>query len=314
MKQSRLRLRKLKLSQKPKKKKSSSKRFLILGIFVFIILVLGTVFFILPNSWNGSSKISLAIKKGDGGGAVIVLDPQTSSITTLEIPKDTLVFAANQLGSWKLSSIAKLGVDQALDGSFFKNTIIKSFKFPVDSWGGDSLLELISGNLFQKISSLISSDPTDLSFLDRVRIILYSVSVTNNGKTNINLKDTSFLKRTKLPDASLGWQIGESIPTSLQSYFTNTTIQDENLNVVIENATGDSEEVDVVSFSIETLGANIASIQTLPKADTDCTVKGLSQPAVTKIGKILSCKTIFQKGSNNFDIEINLGVKFKERF
>jgi len=314
MKQSRLRLRKLKLSQKPKKKKSSSKRFLVLGIFVFIIFVLGTIFFILPNSWNGSSKISLAIKKSDGGGAVIVLDPQTSSITTLEIPKDTLVSAANQLGSWKLSSIAKLGVDQALDGSFFKNTIIKSFKFPIDNWGGDSLLELVSGNLFKKISSLVSSDPTDLSFLDRVRIILYSVSVTNNGKTNINLKDTSFLKRTKLPDASLGWQIGESIPTSLQSYFTNTTIQDENLNVVINNATGDSEEVDVVGSSIETLGANIASIQTLPKADSDCTVKGLSQPAVTKIGKILSCKMMFQKGSNNFDIEINLGVKFKERF
>ena len=68
MKQSRLRLRKLKLSQKPKKKKSSSKRFLVLGIFVFIIFVLGTIFFILPNSWNGSSKISLAIKKSDGGG------------------------------------------------------------------------------------------------------------------------------------------------------------------------------------------------------------------------------------------------------
>src|SRR5258706_12413025 len=194
MKKSRLQARKLGIKPKSKTKKPPFLR-LIVFAFLLFIFVLIAAYFLLPRSWDGKSKF-VSVSQTQSGDAIIqIIDPVNSLVTNIKVPADTLVEAANQLGSWKLGSITKLGIDKNAGSDFLKNTIIKSFKFPVDS--GDNL-----------------------SIVDKVRIKLFLLTAANTGDSNLNLKDTDYLVRSKLVDGSLGWKIAETMPTNVAIFFT----------------------------------------------------------------------------------------------
>lgn len=313
MQKSRLRDRKLGIKPTTKPKKKSHLKFVLLFVLLFIVLITGA-YLLMPKSWDGKSKIAIGVGRQDGIATVIILDPSSSRITTIEIPKETAVSAAHQLGTWKMGSILNLERDENFDGSFFKNTIIKTFEFPIDGWGEEPYINLISGNILKEIDAITAPESSNFSFIDKIRIAWFSLTIGTSGRNDINLSDTSYLERAKLPDATLGWVVNGTIPTNLQALFVNETIQNSNLNIAINNASGDNGQIDIIEKPIETLGANIVSIQNLSQENINCKVTGLSQIAVEKIANMFSCEVSFQKNNNNFDIIVDIGTKFKERF
>ena len=299
MKHSRLAQRKLNQHQKKVTNKIFTTKWQALLIFALLALLFTTVYLVLPSSWNGKSKIAVSVQDPSGNVKVVILDPPNSSIYTVVIPGVTQVSASNELGSWKLESITKLGQDKKLSGDFLKNTIIKSFNFPVDYWANANFL------------SSFNSGPSSFTFMDKIKILLFSFGVGGTGKIDINLADSGLLQRSQLVDTSLGWTISDTMPAKIKSYFA---IVDSNDQVLIEDASGNGSSANMVAKTMETLGVNIASIQQEGEQNTDCKITGLDKDIIVKIANIFSCTSEIGKPANNFDIEIQLGTKFKNRF
>ncbi len=298
MKKSRLAQRKLGIKPKPKQKSKSLLKFFL--FLVLLILVSLAVFYIFsPKTWDGKSKITVSVQRSSGEVNIIILDPPSSSIYSIVIPPQTQVEASNQLGSWKLESITKLGIDKKLGGDFLKNTIIKSFNFPVDYWAEENFL------------SNLNSKPSNLTLIDKIRIMLFSFGVGNSSKVDINLKDTSVLARSQLVDTSLGWKITNNMPSKIKSYFV---IANPNEQVLIRDTTQDVSSANMVAKAIAFLGINVASVQVENDIDFDCVIIGKDKEMVSKIANIFDCTSEIKKPANNFDVQIDLGTKFKNRF
>jgi len=65
---------------------------------------------------------------------------------------------------------------------------------------------------------------------------------------------------------------------------------------------------------LEVMGLNIASVQSVQTNNSDCKVTGLNTEIVGEIGDMFSCSKNFAKPGDNFDIQIDLGSKFINRF
>jgi hypothetical protein len=261
-------------------------------IFIILILLIAFIvlFFVLsPKAWNGKSKLAVISGVTLDNVLINVLDPANGTITVISIPANTEVEAANQLGTWKLGSIQKLGRDKNLGDDFLKNTIIKSFSFPIDS-------------------------SESLSILDKIKIKLFTLSVGNSEKSDINLKDTSYLNERQLIDGTRGYEISGNLPPpKIESYFSENYL-DTNQNVLINNRTGMRSVGNMAGKVIRVLGLNIASIQNLEAKDTNCKITGNETDLVTKIAKIFGCDIDLSRPANNFNMQVDLGAKFKARF
>lgn len=313
MKQSRLTKRKLaKVKPVGKPKRKPLLLFVVL-IFLSFFVLLGVIgYFLLPRSWNGKSKTSIVTQQSSGETDVVILDPQTSSITNLEIPGNTQVEASYQLGFWKLGSLTKLGEDKGIGGVFLKNSIIKSFNFPIDSWEGTNLLDLTSGNILRMLRGIFTSGSTNLSFLDKIRIGFFSMTVGNLGRNILKLEDSSYLVRSQLPDGILGWKIENGVPSNIKAYFVDSNTNASSMNVLINDASGG--ESLMVAKTLQVMGANIASIQPMALSKFDCKVTGFKVKVVDEIARIFSCGVNYSKPIDNFDIQIDLGSYFTSRF
>src|SRR5258708_15812262 len=62
---------------------------------------------------------------------------------------------------------------------------------------------------------------------------------------------------------------------------------------------------------LEVMGLNVTSIQNLDKQNFDCKVVSMNADLAIKIAKIFNCEVNLKTPANNFDVEINLGVKFE---
>lgn len=277
--------------KKPPKKRRKLKKILA-GLFLFLVFVSVLFYLLSPRKWDGVSKVSIAAQEENGNVNLRVFDPSSSSITTFEIPAETQVKAAKELGTWKLGSITRLGIERRVGVDFLKNTLIKSFGFPIDEE--------------------TDTRESNFSMVDRIRLFLFSLQVSQANKYYIDLTKTRVLTKGRLTDGTEGYKIND-IPTNIKSYFV--TDNKSVLNVIINNFIMGQGSAFMVSKMLDTLGVNVASIQDKqPDQGLDCVVVGLSKDVATKISKILGCKYEERKALNNFDIEVNIGQKFSDRF
>src|SRR5258708_5750540 len=284
------RLKERKLGIKPTKKTKKISFLKPILILSFTLIIFGILFFVFsPKSWDGKSKFTVASQTSSGDVTIQVLDPANSLVTNLQIPASTLVEAANELGTWKLGSISKLGSDKNLGTEYLKNTIIKSFNFPV-----------------------IGS--SNLSLLDKIRIKIFLLTTGSNNQINLDLKDTNYLTRSQLVDGSLGWKISQNMPTKIKAIFNDSSNEIIKTAVTILNSTGTVSEGSMVGKVVEVMGLNVTSLQNLDKQNSDCKVVSINADLATKIAKIFNCEVNLKTPANNFDVEINLGVKFVQRF
>ncbi len=312
MKKSRLAQRKL--GTKPKSKPKKKSFFKIILIPVFLVVFIIVLFYIFsPKVWDGKSKFVVSVQSSSHDVQVLILDPANSLITTLFIPSQTEVQAANQLGTWKIGSITKLGHDKKLGEDFLKNSIIKSFSFPIDFNVDESFLDLVSGNLPKEFKAIFVGGFSEVSAIDKIRIALFSLQISNASRFNVDLSKTNELERVRLDDGSLGFKVAGNIPTNIESYFVAYD-NAHMLNLLINNATSMNQYASITSKVVEILGANVASIQYQSPSDFDCKVTGLSKDIVLKIARVFSCEVNLVKPVNNFDIQIDIGKKFKDRF
>jgi len=295
MGQSRLAKRKMGVALKPLEKKKTKyrlRKIFFAGVIVLFLLITG-FYFLSPKEWDGVSKFSVAKQNGDGSVDVDIFDPINSTFTIIKLPADTQVQASNRLGTWRLGSISRLGEYKKIEKDFLKDTLIKSFGFPIDKQ--------------------TDSTESNFYFVDRIRLILFKLQVGEGGRSTVDLTKTNLLEKGRLADGSSGYVISDAIPTDIKSYFVGDN--KNTLNVNIKNEIAGKASAYMVSKVLDALGLNVVSIQDADEDNSlDCVVNGLARDVVIKVSRIFGCDSKFVAASNNFDLEISIGKIFRDRF
>ncbi len=261
-------------------------RRIIVGIL--LLFVLATLFLLRTEYWNSKGKLAVVI---DGGKDVVIslYDSRAGNRTDVVIPGNTQVLTAYGLGTWKLGSLWKLGVDEKIGGSLITRSISKNFSLPVFiCWDNLSLGDKVKTKLF--------------SFLNR------------NSKDTIYLKETSYLKKTVFLDGESGYLVNTDVPEEVSSLFSDQEEFGSFLKAKITDSTGSYNLANKVGRIIETMGIKVAVISKGSGFEFDCKVVGKNKELVGKVALILGCGQTETKDSTAFDLEIDLGEKFTQGF
>ncbi len=280
------------------KRKTKTRNF---GIFfkillpVILILAVLLFFFINTKYWNGKDKF-IYVSKAEGGGVIVtILDPKLNEEVNLTIPGEVEVTVARNLGTLRLKNVWQLGTNEKLDGRLVAETVSQNFLFPVFLWKDDSGKK--------------SNIPVGDSLL--VRIFLLGIKPIN--KTDVDLAKSQFLMKVRLNDGTPGYRQNGPVSAALIAYFSDNDLSARNLRIGIVDATGEAGVAQKVGEIIEVVGGKIVSIdKKVISSDSDCLVSGSETKVIRKIANLLTCKEKNQK--TDFDIEINLGKKFADRF
>ncbi len=266
-------------TRKRKKVNKSYFRWIILGAVLLLSLL--TVFLLRTKYWNSGGKLAVVVDKGQEV-VISLYDSAAGSQTDVIIPGNTQVLAAYGLGTWKLGSLWKLGSDEKIGGSLITRSISINFGLPVYIWRDN------------------------LSLGDKLRIRIFSF-LNRGSKDLINLKDTSFLKKTVFMDGESGYLVNKDIPEEISSLFSDQEEFGSFLKAKITDASGSYGFAGKVGRIIETMGIKVAAISKGSGSDTNCKVLGKNRELVRKVALILGCSEAETKEVASFDLEIYLG-------
>lgn len=296
------------------KNKKAKKRFPYLKFLVPLVLFF-VIYLIIGGSthvWNGKDKLSLVYKTKDGNIGVTILDPGLTEITTLIIPGDTQVDVARNYGTLRIKNVWQLGINEKVGGALLAETVTQNFLFPVYLWC-ETPPALTSGNLSGVLDFIFFPGSTNISFGDRLQAGIFALRVQEIGKTSIDLGKSRFLDKGILADGQPGYLLTGSVSQRLTIYFSDNTVGDQNIRVNITDATGVFGVSEKLGEVLQVIGGKVVSIDKKPVSEEiDCTVTGNSREAVKKISRLFSCKIGSTKSS--FDLDIEIGKKFAERF
>ena len=313
--QSRKRLSKFRRRALKKKAKSKAK-FRFLKIAVFAIVFFSTLVFISLNTefWDGKSNLNLVINKESGEVILAVFDPEVGEIVNISIPGNTQVNVSRQLGTWKMKSVWQLGINEGLVGALLAETVTRHFKLPVVAWANSPAEGFVSSNPTQLVKAIFIPYKTNLKIGDRVRLALFSLGVEGTSRVDINLVDTSFLRKTRLTDGGEGFIAKGTLPQKLLVIFADSEISRAGTKVVIKDASSVPGLAEEVGAIIEVLGAKVVSVSKEQQSGVDCEISGKEKDTVEKIARLFSCKVSSAPLEGSLDLQILLGEDFAKRY
>ena len=284
-------------------------------IYIFGVLVLIAIPFLYKNIFsrkyfNGVDKMSLAVQEKSGDVSILVFDPVRQEITKVRIPGDTQVEVAGGLGVWKIKSIWELGIDRKLDGHLLTKTLTNYMKFPVFVWAGSDAIYYFENNLSKMLSLIIKPQKTNLNLADKIALSFFSLNVKNTGRREIDLSETSFLKKKVLTDGNEGFVLSGQDSPILYSYFSDYNFSDKALRVLIKDATGKAGLADNAGEIVEVMGGKIASIIRVNEEESVCNVSGPNSKLSDLTARVLGCTISKESYEGNYDMEILLGKLF----
>lgn len=283
---------------------------------VYLIPVFAVLLFLLfskSSLWDVSSKLAVAVNAEDGP-ELLVFDKELEEITRIHIPKDTETQVARQLGTWKIGSVWQLGENEKLGGKLLVESITFHLKFPVYIWADTAALGFVEGGPFSFLKALSFPYKTNLSLADRLKLAQFVLRVKEFKKSEVELSETSAIRRTKLVDGSEGYRTTGQVPPSILALFSDTHIAQKQTRVVIYDATEKYQLAQEVGEIVEIIGAKVTAIKKEEKKDYDCKVVGIDDKSAEKVALVLGCEKSSDKVSGNFDLEIYLGEEFSKRF
>lgn len=285
-------------------------KFIALAVFILLLMLLLSF---QTKYWDGRFKVSAVYPTGEGDISVSVFDPKNESITSILIPGSTELDVARQLGTWRAKSVWQLGINEDLGGKLLAESITKNFNFPIITWGNTNLMGLAEGEVLGIAKAIFLPGGTNLKIVDRVKMGIFAMGVTNPKRINIDLRE-GYLKKTRLTDGEEGYIILGTNFQKLYPIFSENEISQEGLRVQIKDATGKRGVAENVGETLEVLGLKIASVARKGREESDCKYRTSNEELGRRIGFIFSCEKEKGTPEGNFDLEVKLGSKFAERY
>ena len=302
--------RKRKIRRLPLKEKK--KRPYIINILIMLSFL--GIFFYLSHGekyWQDNKKISILINGSDID--LVTLDPQADEMTNIIIPGNTQVEVAEGRGVYLLKNVRKLGRQEKLDDNLLARTVTKHFKLPVYVWADAPAEGFVRGGGLALLKAALIPYKTNMSASDKIKIALFSLSLKNTGRREINLTESVVLKETRLEDGSEGFLLKSEIPDCMKAIFANPDLNSRVYRVMITDRTGKAGYAEVVNDIITVYGGKIVAINKEAQSKGICELKGKDKKFLKVITEMLPCYFSTDIDSD-FDLEIILGEKFVEHF
>lgn len=275
-----MKIRRKKTAQKPPK---INKKLIILAFFILFVLSL----FAKLITGLSEEYFSIADFDEDGNVALTLYDLPAEKVVKIVIPGDTYAHLAMGRGKLRLRSVKRLMETENLPDQFIVDTVMKTLLLPVDYSAGDVPLMVKANILFASLRGL--------------------------SEEEINLAETHFLRKEKLPDGEEGYIVG-NITIGLASLFADPVVAEGAKAVRVVNKTGDSEhKIREVLAILEVLGVKpVPPVNDQPSSQ-DCIVSARNERILDRMARVFNCAKS-TKEPEAFDIELVLGKAFLERF
>lgn len=256
-----------KSDQKAKRTQKNLKLALIALLVLGLLLIFGRVFqffnefqkpFYSLNtqkravSWDGKSVINLIIAKSEGNDLkdlnFVSLNPVDEKISVLELSDDIYLQVPKNYGSWKLSSVYKLGQENkpAVGEDLVKMSVSKMLALPVDgiievNTKGDLDIETLIVDWKKNMTngfSFLTTIKTDLSLKETTDFVFKASKVRPDNMTSVDFFKTSITQSKLLPDSSRVLGVDSvKLDTYIKQELSDPTIVEEDLTVAVYNGT-----------------------------------------------------------------------------
>lgn len=267
------------------------------AVLLLLLLVLAVLIYACrPKLWNSKEKLIMATHGRNGNVTVSVMDPAGGTRSDIIIPGNLQVQVAGELGTWKLSSIWQLGVNEKKGGNLLAKTIVKNFGFPVVAWKDEE------------------TQKSNLSLGDKLRLWIFNLRVRGNSIYEVDLSQTAFLKKTRFLDGESGYVVSGALPLEISALFFDDEISKGNLKARIVNFSNNSLVAEKLGQVIEIMGVKIASIEKRESADFDCNLSGSNIRLIDKLDLIFDCSNNSSEESGGYDVSLEIGKGFIRRF
>lgn len=293
-----------------KKVRNRLRRILFLAGLMGLLVLLFTY----STHFRGQEKLTIVSPTSDGDIQVTTFDRGRGEVTSVRIPADTEVTLARQLGTWRLRSVWQLGVNEDIGGKLLAETVTKNFKFPVYAWTDIQGSALIGTDLISKTKAIFYPYDTNLGFGDKVTLALSSLGIKNSDRLEVDLTETTYLKKTKLKDGNEGYLISGRMPQNLIVVFAEAEMTDDEVIIILKNFSGSKSLSNQVAGVLEVLGGKVAANIDELEDDRDCEVMAKKDVLAQKISSLFNCQILTGLPEGNFDLELRVGQRFAKRF
>lgn len=249
---------------------------------------------------------------GTADPIVYSYNPQENQIVSFKIPRDTQVETAGGYGAWSAGSLWQLGIQEGKGGRILANSIQKTLGVPIDGYISGRGQTLLEGSMFP---FLFDGFLTNLTFFDRLNLIVAIGKVGRFSRTELDLVDVGVLKKTILPDGKEGFiAISEKAPMVFD-ILHDESIFAEGKTLRIVNAAGVSGVGTQASRTATILGLRVIGVDTgSQEVDGVCQARvgGRDRGTLSfrRVIQVFGCQEVDQAPSGPASIEIILGKEF----
>lgn len=298
-----------------KRKKNGSSKFRILRFLPFFFLAFAFIVFLFfgKRCYSPQGKTGIVINTKSGDILIAVFDPKAKEVNSFTVPGNTQLIVSRNLGTWKVKSVWKLGQDEKYSGELLRETVIKSFHIPIIAWADEGAIGFTTGNFIKIVKAMFVPYKSNLSLADKIHMGIFVLGLKNDKNINYSSQLPIF-KKTRLIDGEEGYILSGDLPSYLTSLFSETLNESGIYKISIYDATGERSIAEEVGISIENMGVKVMSIKKEDKSDFDCRVSGKYGDFVKKMAQVFGCETVGFDAKDVFDIKIEIGEKFAERY
>lgn len=307
--------RKIKNRIRPNLTRVSRKFKFFLIFFIIILVSFGIIKFSLRTRYfKSDNRLTLVFQEVDGTVVVSSIDPVALEIVNISIPGNTEVEVAGGLGKWKLRNVWQLGL-QEKKPQLLASTLTSYLSFPVASWSTEHGRGLVDGGMLDLLKGLFLTYRTNLSFGDKVRIVILSRSIDDVKKIDIDLTDYSVVKKSTLNDGTEGYVITGLDSPKVHSYFGNYYLYEKPTRIMIKDNTQVDNYAKQIGHVLEVMGGKIASVVE-GKSDERflCKVGPNDDKRAQTISALFDCELVESLHEQNFDVVIELGKDFAQYY
>lgn len=299
------------------RKKISKKKtffYLLISIIFFLFLIFLLIIFIKRYSFFAKSKkLTIAVSQKTGEVVVLSFDKEKKEVFLLDIPKDTLVSLAGNMGETRLKNVLKRGEYEGWGGKLLSYSLMKNFSLPIVFWSEEGFLDFIDESITKRAGALFGSYKTNLSLLEKIDLFFFLFNFSDIKIDRINLAKTTVLGKKTLQDGEEGYYIKGKLPILILSYFVLPFTKDEGaLRLKIIDKSDKSLELDLLSRVFETIGFGNVLVENGRPEKFYCKVYGVKE-IVYFVNKIFNCQKEDDLRSN-FELVIEIGEDFVKSF
>lgn len=283
-------------------------------IAVFLLLVLFFLKVLKSSEYvSENEKLTVAVQNPENGVSLLIFDLANKEIVNIVIPGDTEVETARSLGKYRLKNVWKLGDNEGMGGGFLvSQTVTSYFNFPNYIWASEEALGFLSSNPMGCYKAALTNYETNLRLGDRLSLAGFCTKVKNINRSEINLGESTFLKKKILPDGDEGYVLTNIPSPKLYSNFALNILATGDYKVSIVDGTVNGELAKKAASVIEILGAKVSSITKSDGLDFNCAVTSSDGASGLHIARVYGCTNKIDSMLQSNSIEVKLGKKFSE--